>query len=177
MPSDERRFIIENDFTVPPISGRVNFDAVPDMAQEGYDNSTRVIFKASKGVCLYAYALSYRGAQKLLRDQALRKTFAPIDLGVGHLCGSDSNFKCISVFPQLIDSHKGAGRLSRDSDIGSFNAQEFRAQGFTFNIVHSMRLNLDRLLANSSAMPQRQRPDDPEIVGPPRLKPLGRVIE
>lgn len=177
MPNDERRLAIENDFTVPPIDGRINFSAVPDMAQEGYDNSTRVVYRASNGVCLYAYALSYRGARRLLRDQAHVESFTPIDLGIGHLCGSISDFKCVGVFPQLLDSHKAAGRISRDSDIGSYSAQESRSQGFTFNIVHSARLNLDRMLANSSAEPQRQRPNDPKIIGPPRLKPMGRVLE
>lgn len=175
MPNDERRFMIGNDFTVPPIDGRINFAAVPDMAQEGYDNSTRVVYQASNGVCLYSYALSYRGAQRLLRDQALLKSFAPIDIGIGHLCGSESGFKCIGVFPQLIDSHKAAGRISRDSDIGSYSAKEFRPTGYTFNIVHSARLNLDRMLVDPLAPPQRQRPNDPEIVGPPRLEPMGRI--
>lgn len=117
MPDDDRRWVIENDATVPDPKHRANFANIPDMAASGYDNSTRVVYRASDGVCLYAYALSFRGARKLLRGQALRKTFTPIDVGIGQLC-KEKGFKCISVFPQLIDSHKAAGRLSRTAISG-----------------------------------------------------------
>lgn len=176
MPDDERRWVIENDATVPDPKRRVNFASTPDMEASGYDNSTRVVYRASGGVCLYAYALSYRGARKLLRGQALRKTFTPIDVGIGQMC-KEKDFKCIGVFPQLIDSHKAAGRISRDSDIGKFSPSEVRLKGFTHNIVHSMRLNMDFLLADEKAMIERQWPDDPVVVGPPRQKPMGRVME
>jgi len=176
LPNDQRRFVIDNDFTVPPIERRVNFATVPDMAQEGYDNSTRAIYRANNGVCMYAYALSYRGARKVLRGQAVRKTFTPIDVGIGQMCGFP-DFKCISVFPQLIDSHKGPGRINRDSDIGSYSAEEVRPQGFTFNIVHSTRLNMDVLLNDSLAEAERQWPEDPRIIGPPKSMPVGRVLD
>ena len=145
------------------------------MVASGYDNSTRVIYRASHGVCLYAYALSYRGARKLLRGQALRKTFTPIDVGIGQMC-KEEDFKCIGVFPQLVDSHKAAGRISRDSDIGKFSAQEVRPKGFTHNIVHSIRLNMDSLLKDEKAAVERQWPEDPVVEGPTRQRPAGRVV-
>ena len=145
------------------------------MNEEGYDNHTRIIYQANGGVCLYAYALSYRGALRILRGQALRKSFTPIDIGISQMCGSEG-FKCVGVFPQIVDSHKAAGRLSRDSDIGSYSPKEVRQRGYTFNIVHSMRLNMDRLLADKDAPIERQWPDDPVVVGQPRLRPMGRVM-
>ncbi|KAL2039400.1 hypothetical protein N7G274_007672 [Stereocaulon virgatum] len=176
MPDHDRRWVIENDATVPDPKHRVNFAGIPDMAASGYDNSTRVVYRASDGVCLYAYALSFRGACKVLRGQALRKTFTPIDVGIGQLC-KEKEFKCISVFPQLIDSHKAAGRMSRDSDIGRFSPSEVRQKGFTYNIVHSMRLNMDRLLTGENATIVRQWPDDPIIDGPLRQRPMGKRTE
>jgi len=62
MADDRRRFLIENDLTVPPPHARVDFSTIPNMQSEDYDNSTRAIFRAEWGVCMYAYALSYRGA-------------------------------------------------------------------------------------------------------------------
>ena len=174
-PDDQRRFVIENDDTVPIPKHRVNFGAVPDMAAEGYDNNTRLVYEANNGVCLYGYALSLRGARKILRGQAQLQTFVPIDIGIGYMCRDDPNFKCIGVFPQLIDSHKGAGRLSRDSDIGTFSAQSVRQKGYTFNIVHSTRLNIDHLLAGEMDKIERQWPNDPEVKGSLRAKPVGRV--
>ena len=175
-PDDERRLVIENDATVPAPKRRGNFGAVPNMAEEGYDNHTRVVYQAGGGTCLYGYALSYRGALRLLRGQALLQTFTPIDFGISRMCGLKSGFKCVGVFPQIIDSHKAAGRLSRDSDIGSFSPQQFRQSGYTFNIVHSMRLNMDRLLEDNEAAIERQFPEDAVAVGQPRLRPMGRVV-
>lgn len=175
-PGDERRFVIENDATVPAKHRRANFAGIPDMDSEGYDNHTRVIFRAKRGCCLYAYALSYRGARKLLRDQASLTTFVPIDIGIGNWCQNDPDVKCVGVFPQLIDSHKAAGRQSRDSDIADYSPQEVRDRGFTFNIVHSTRLNLDHLLADETDQIERQWPTDSEISGPPLVRAMSRVL-
>ena len=175
--NDERRFVIENDATVPAGNRRTNFADFPDMAREGYDNETRVIYRARRGCCLYAYALSYRGAQKLLRHEASTTKWRPIDVAVSDWCATDPNVKCIGVFPQLIDSHKFAGRQNRNSDIAEYSAQEVRNKGYTFNIVHSTRLNLDHLLADESDKIERQWPTDPEVTGEPRGRPMGRVVE
>ncbi|KAL8858348.1 MAG: hypothetical protein Q9178_005029 [Gyalolechia marmorata] len=170
-PSDQRRFVIENDNTVPPMAHRVNFNTVPALNELGYDNSTRIVFRANDGVCLYSYALSYRGAQKVLRWQNNVKKFHPIDIGIGHQCRDDPNFKCIAVFPQLVDSHKSAGRASRDSDIGTFDPTQIREKGFTHNIVRSTRLNLDNLInGGRDAKIEDQWDDQPQLTGPRRTR-------
>ncbi|KAI4247808.1 MAG: hypothetical protein L6R42_009541 [Xanthoria sp. 1 TBL-2021] len=150
-PADERRFVIENDDTVPPMSHRVNFNKVPKLNELGYDNSTRIVFRANNGVCLYSYALSYRGAQNVLRWQNNVQKFEPIDIGIGYQCRDDTNFKCIAVFPQLVDLHKSVGRASRDSDIATYDPTQMREKGYTQNIVLSTRLNIDNLMQGGSA--------------------------
>lgn len=170
-PKDDRRFVIESDDTVPPMAHRVNFNAVPKLNDLGYGNSTRIVFRANDGVCLYAYALSYRGAQKVLRWQNKVKTFNPIDMGIGYQCRDDPNFTCIAVFPQLVDSHKSAGRQSRDSDIGSFDPKQMRKKGFTHNIVRSTRLNIDNLLhGGSDGKIEDQWDDLPQLSMPRRTR-------
>ncbi|KAL8942138.1 MAG: hypothetical protein Q9216_001823 [Gyalolechia sp. 2 TL-2023] len=170
-PSDQRRFVIENDDTVPPQQHRVNFSKCPKLNEEGYDNSTRIVFRAKDGVCLYAYALSFHGAQKVLRWQNKMDKFLPIDISIGNQCKNDPNFKCIGVFPQLIDSHKPAGRQSRDSDIGTFDPNNIREKGFTNNIVRSTRLNIETLLYDGEkAKIEDQWPDMPQLTGPRRTR-------
>lgn len=171
LDNDQRRFVVENDPTVPPMNHRVNFNEVPKLVQMGYDNTTRIVFEARDGVCLYSYALSYRGAQKVLRWQNNVKRFNPIDIGIGNQCKNDPNFKCIAVFPQLVDSHKSAGRQSRDSDIGQFDPKQIREKGFTYNIVRSTRLNIENLMNHGQdAKIEDQWTDLPELTGPPRRK-------
>ncbi|KAL8798685.1 MAG: hypothetical protein Q9182_006471 [Xanthomendoza sp. 2 TL-2023] len=170
-PQDERRFVIENDDTVPPLAHRLNFNAVPKMDELGYDNSTRIVFRANNGVCLYSYALSYRGAQKVLRWQNQVMRFNPIDMGIGYQCRDDANFKCIAVFPQLVDSHKSAGRHSRDSDIGSYDPKVMRAKGYTQNIVRSTRLNIENLMDGGRYPRMADQWDDlPQLVNPRRTR-------
>lgn len=141
---DDRRFIIENDPTAPPGRGRLNFGGVPDMSR--YDNTTRIMFAAKGGICLYSYALSYRGAQKILYYLSMSIFSKPVDFGFGDMCGQkERNFTCISVFPQIVDSHRSAGPESKDSDIGSRKGG-YRQRGYTANIVHSTRLNIDHLI-------------------------------
>ncbi|KAL8650020.1 MAG: hypothetical protein Q9210_004070 [Variospora velana] len=163
-PADPRQFVIENDMTVPPPQHRVNFNKVPQL----HDNSTRIVFKARTGVCLYSYALSYRGAQKLLRWQNNVKEFNPIDMGIGYQCRDDPNFKCIAVYPQVVDSHKAAGRQSRDSDIGAFDPNHIREKGFTHNIARSTRLNVENLMHGADI--ENQWADQPQLSGPRRTR-------
>jgi len=170
----DQRFVIENDFTVPPIERRVNYAGTPDMEQEGYNNSTRIVFQANRGVCTYAYALSYRGARKLLREQGQVQSLGPFDLAVGGMCGDE--FKCVSVFPQLLDSYKAAEVLGQDSDTTTSSKAGKRDKGYTNNIVHSTKLNLDLLLKDNFAESERQWPEDPQIVGPMRLKHIGQAV-
>ncbi|KAL9048146.1 MAG: hypothetical protein Q9206_006214 [Seirophora lacunosa] len=163
-PADPRQFVIENDNSVPPPQHRVNFNRVPEL----HDNSTRIVYKANNGVCLYSYALSYRGAQKVLRWQNNVKEFNPIDMGIGYQCRDDPNFKCIAVYPQVVDSHKGAGRQSRDSDIGAFDPNSIREKGFTHNIARSTRLNVENLMHGGAV--ENQWADQPTLSGPRRTR-------
>ncbi|KAL8926577.1 MAG: hypothetical protein Q9208_002904 [Pyrenodesmia sp. 3 TL-2023] len=167
-PSDTRRFVVENDATVPPPNHRQNFNKVPALNEMGYDNSTRIVFRAHDGVCLYSYALSFRGAQKVLRWQNNISKFYPIDIGIGYQCRDDAHFKCVAVFPQVVDSHKAAGRQSRDSDIGSFDPTKVREKGFTQNIVRSTRLNVENIMYGKAI--QDQWPDVPQLTGPRRTR-------
>ncbi|KAI4169689.1 MAG: hypothetical protein LQ343_005511 [Gyalolechia ehrenbergii] len=167
-PSDQRRYVIENDDTVPPVERRRNFSLVPKLNELGYDNSTRIVFRANDGVCLYSYALSFRGAQKVLRWQNNIDKFRPIDISIGNQCKNDPNFKCIAVFPQLVDSHKAAGRQSRDSDIGTFDPNNIRAKAYTNNIVRSTRLNVENLIYDGKI--EDQWPDMPQLTGPRRIR-------
>ncbi|KAL9128639.1 MAG: hypothetical protein Q9217_002735 [Psora testacea] len=149
----QQRFLIDNDPTVPPASRRWNVADTPDLSS--YTNMTRAVFRADYGICLYAYALSYTGAQKILRAQAIRKTWAPIDLGLGDMCKDSANtFNCIGVFPQLVDCHKTAGPMDRDSNIGNFPHDIVREVAYSPNIIYSTRLNVDRLLNGEEPLSQ-----------------------
>lgn len=163
---DWRRVLIKNDPTVTPPSHRVNWAETPeDMSK--YDNSTRVIYFSKGGTCTYSYALSYHGAQKLLKWLSMDIYGKAIDFGLHDMCSKPArNFKCLSVFPQIVAEHKGAGGSNKDSDIGPGGTQS-RKKGFTYNIVHSTRMNADALIDARLDDVVSQWPDDtPTLIGP-----------
>ncbi|KAI9842556.1 MAG: hypothetical protein M1837_007069 [Sclerophora amabilis] len=146
--ADPRKYVIPHDKTVAPPKNRVNFGAIPDMS--AWPNNTRIVFEAEAGVCLYGYALSLRGAQKFLYYLSLHPFNTAVDLGIREMCQDRSrDFRCVAVFPQLVDSHKAAGPQSRDSDIGK-PPDENREKGFTYNIKYSTRLNWNKLMNGQS---------------------------
>ena len=184
-PQDQRRFIIENDFTVALPDKRVNFlDDSLNTTKEGLDGRTRVIFESADGLCTYAYALSQSGAQKVLLAQSRVKHWKPIDIGLANMCKKEKNFRCLAVVPQLVDSHKGAGAVTRDSDINDPDAQEeVREKGYTFNIVHSVRLNIGKLIRGEQPptvggaedeADWSQYPDMEPVTGPARTRTMNR---
>ena len=161
---DSRRFIIDNDPSVPPPNHRVSFGNKLDVSE--YDNSTRVVFRAGGGVCVYSYALSLRGAQKLLHHFYTVESYEPYDLAIDTLCRTDPSFRCIGIYPQIIDSYKAAGPISRDSDIGDIKDKNIRKTGYTFNIVRSTRINLSKLISGSTEEAKLQWGDQPLVEGP-----------
>ena len=168
--TDNRRFVVENDPTVTPPTHRVNYGNIPDMSP--YDNTTRIVYAATGGVCLYSYALSHRGAQKVLFHLSMSLYSKPVDFGIHDLCNQKKrNFKCISAFPQIVDVHRGPGTSSKDSDIAYRPNGVIREKGFSFNIVHSTRLNVEHLIDNKMDEIESQWADETEVLeGPIRLR-------
>lgn len=145
---DTRRLVIENDPAVTPPKHRTSWGAAPNMTELGYDNHTRIVYESQAGVCMYAYALSLEGAKKALYYMSLSPFRMAVDMGFHDLCKLPHlNFTCISIYPTLVDSHKAAGNRTKDSDIGVIDEKEaVREKGFTWNIVRSVRINMESLL-------------------------------
>lgn len=113
---DEPLYIISNDETVAPKEHQGWKQLLND-----YPDQTRIVHRGVAPLCVFAYAVSRRGAQKLLA--ALTIT-APWDLAfdnqLAYACKDKLlDLKCYSVEPMLFFHHKAAGRMDRDSDIGA----------------------------------------------------------
>ncbi|KAI1090599.1 glycosyltransferase family 25 protein [Rostrohypoxylon terebratum] len=156
-----RKWAIENDATVPPrdkVTGLVNFSVYPEY--------TRWVHITGAPICTFAYALSQRGARKVLFDLSVDHLTGPFDNALAGLCrravstwgveesaeagdrGLDA--KCISVTPPLFFHHKAKGLVNGDSDIQAVKDDQVREKGMTENIVWSARNNIKNLIAGTS---------------------------
>lgn len=148
-----RKFVIPNDPTVPDldkVTGIIDFKKHPA--------HTRFVHITGAPICTFAYALSNRGARKVLFDLSVDHLTAPFDNALAGLCrrsvssyGVDDpvlagdhglDTKCISVTPPIFFHHKAKGAINADSDIQTVANGEIREHGTTENIVWSARNNL-----------------------------------
>lgn len=150
-PEDNRRFfVIPNDPTVEPPHHRQNVDT-PNMAYwEGAngDNQTRIVFKSEGGVCTAGYALSQRGARKILYYMSMQAFNRQVDWGYADLCkNKEYDFTCVSVFPQLVGVFHTAGNTSKWSDIGYGDESQSQVEPASAqHLVFSTRMNMENLL-------------------------------
>jgi hypothetical protein len=144
------KYTIHDDETVPPLSeitGLVDFRKYPEF--------TRWIHVSGGPICSFAYALSQRGARKVLFDLSVDHLLGPFDNALAGLCrdGASGNAdglrtKCISVTPPLFFHHRARGRVTGDSDIQKFENDDVpvRQKGTTENIVWSARNNIRNMM-------------------------------
>lgn len=161
---DNRRVLMKNDKTTTPPSHRVNWGGVPEMWPR-YDNTTRIMYYSKGSTCTYAYAISYRGAQKIIKYLSTEAYNKPVDFGLHDMCSDKKRgFRCIGMFPQIIGDHKPAGGADKDSDIGKGSHDNVREKGFSYNVVYSTRLNFGKLIDGKRDQAKSQWPDDMEPV-------------
>ncbi|KAH6652066.1 hypothetical protein BKA67DRAFT_537910 [Truncatella angustata] len=153
----QRKFVIENDLTVPPldkVTGLIDFKQSPE--------HTRFVHITAAPICTFAYALSQRGARKVLFDLSVDHLNGPFDNSLAWLCrravssmGSTDpkaagdrglDAKCISVTPPVFFHHKAKGLISGDSDIQTVADSKIREKGSTENIVWSARSNIRNMI-------------------------------
>jgi hypothetical protein len=144
------KYTIRNDETVPPldkITGLVKFRDYPEF--------TRWVHVSGGPICSFAYALSQRGARKVLYGLSVDRLGAPVDNALADFCrdGASRNqeglrAKCISVTPPVFFHHRAKGHVSGDSDIQNAENKDspLREKGTTENIVWSARNNVRNML-------------------------------
>ncbi|KAG2418495.1 hypothetical protein HFD88_001596 [Aspergillus terreus] len=145
-------FAIPDDPTVPSKEHLDTWGGPLDKWKEQYpelsDESTRFIYQASMGCCTYGYAVTAKGAKKILAALSLDRLDCPVDNAMSDLCAGTNGrrqVKCFAPWPNLIGTYKHAGPESRDSDIEDRSEDKFH-DASSMNVVYSTRLNIQRLI-------------------------------
>ncbi|KAJ5819067.1 hypothetical protein N7474_004658 [Penicillium riverlandense] len=146
---EEPFFLTPNELTVvPPAHFLPYLREVPRMRRP---ENSRMACTLNDGVCSNGYAVSQRGAQRILA--ALSVSPSPladqIDIGaefdvvLGRMCGH-GYLRCFAPYPSLTGKYREAGLASKSSDIAS--APEKMVEAESHGLMYSTMLNLNRIL-------------------------------
>ncbi|KAM3414603.1 hypothetical protein BST61_g9762 [Cercospora zeina] len=161
-PGEEqsRLYVIDDDSTVPPLphrNGKWYSDKIPPQVLE---ENKRIVFKATRGgLCMYAYAVTYESARKILTALSVVPRDDPVDMQYRHVCSGRYGvpIECYGSYPTLFATHRAAGPADRDSDLNSWGSKWHKE--YTWDIVYSTIQNLPRLMTGNPYV-QAQWPKD-----------------
>ncbi|KAK3905562.1 hypothetical protein C8A05DRAFT_12645 [Staphylotrichum tortipilum] len=144
------RVIRLDDETVAPKKNLWTFN-IPFTLKESYPEHTRAYHHVQEGVCTLGYALSQRGARKLLHEVGLKGVTDAYDILLRFFCegekGRAAGRQCLTTQPALFHHHRTAGRVNGMSDISNHGDNgEFREKAITDMVRWSVRLNVEALL-------------------------------
>ena len=116
-PENPRQYSYEDEATMPD---KTVFKLLDSFNSDLHAAGLRSVFPLRIACCLYGYAVSRKGAQKLL--DAAAKTNSPIDWVVSNACTERTGgLNCIGVWPPLI-----AGADSRSNmQVGDNNPEDW----------------------------------------------------
>lgn len=137
------RVVHLGDDTVPA-NDHLHFLSDEDDPRLSYPAHTRITHHVLGSVCSLAYAVSQRGARRLLYELGVRKFDGAFDVMLRDTCdGSNARHRgvCLTVQPQLFNHHRPAGHASSYSDI-SEHPEKINELPHTEMIRWSARLNL-----------------------------------
>lgn len=154
---DTQYWVTKNDPTLVPWRHRTNKSRWPKVkgVSDIDGEFTRLIYEPANPLCAFTYALSLKGAEKLLYRYSVQPGATVWDRSMAWFCKDRSN-KCVGVFPGLFESYKAAGNMTRDSDrLAPIPGQEpqIRMKGETLNLGFPMKQNLESFVTKSKAVP------------------------
>lgn len=146
---EEPFFLTPNDLTVVPPSHFLPYlREVPHMRRP---ENSRMTCTVNDGVCSNGYAVSQRGAQRILAALSVSPslladqidTGAEFDVALGRMCGH-GYLRCFAPYPSLTGNYRAAGLASKSSDHASVPEEMVQAE--SHGLMYSTMLNLNRLL-------------------------------
>lgn len=141
------RVIHRNDETVAPQKNLWSINK-PFTLKEEYPAHTRSVSHAQEGVCTLGYALSHRGARRIMQEVALKPVTDAYDILMRFFCEGVKGRKkgvCLAPQPPYFHHHRAVGPMSAMSDIGNHGG-DYRKEAMTDMVRWSVRLNADAII-------------------------------
>ncbi|KAJ3499003.1 hypothetical protein NLG97_g683 [Lecanicillium saksenae] len=141
------RVIHHNDKTVAPKKDLWSINK-PFTLVDDYPAHTRAVSHAQEGVCTLGYALSHRGARRIMQEVALKPVTDAYDILLRFFCEGRHGRRqgvCVAPQPPYFHHHRPAGPRSSMSDIGD-HGTEYNKESRTDMVRWSVRLNSDLII-------------------------------
>ncbi|KAF2805738.1 uncharacterized protein BDZ99DRAFT_511140 [Mytilinidion resinicola] len=132
-PNPLGRVVYSNDLTVPE-KQFIHFQWGSEDLTNDYPTHTRVVHHATGGVCSLAYAVSQRGARRLLYE-----------LGFCNGANRRVHGTCLTVQPQLFQHHRPRGARKGFSDISN-HGEDWNEKPYSKHIQWSVRKNFRKMV-------------------------------
>lgn len=146
------RVIYYNDETVPQNHHLHVMEQERD-PREIFPDHTRTTHHVMGQICSLVYAVSQRGARRILYEMGVKKFDGPYDIMLRDICeGVNDRPKgavCLSVEPGIFNHHRPVGPSAYHSDISEHLAPPVEV-AFTENIRYSARLALENYAVGST---------------------------
>lgn len=116
-------------------------------------DDTRLVCTMQDAACTPAYAMSYRGAQRVLAALSVNpsgfedqlQTGDQIDIELGRMCHSGL-LKCFAPFPALAGTYRSAGLASKGTDQSGHQGGAAMERAASWGVVYSTMLNIKHVL-------------------------------
>lgn len=162
------RVIHYNDETVPQNHHLHVMEQERD-PREIFPDHTRTTHHVMGQICSLVYAVSQRGARRILYEMGVNKFNDPYDIMLRDICeGVNDRPKgavCLSVEPGIFNHHRPVGLSAYHSDISEHLAPPVEV-AFTENIRYSARLALPNFAVGDTQLEDQW----PDAVTPPSYK-------
>ena len=153
---DKPIYRISEDKTMPGwdhISGLANHPP-----WEMFPEHTRFVHSTGDPTCSFGYAVSHRGAQKMMYHLEIAGLGAPFDVELRTFCKA-AGVICASATLGYFGRHRAAGLEQADSDLEAYGGDgQVRTQAYTDLVKYSVRLNVERLLQGEAPVSQWSEP-------------------
>ncbi|KAJ5150688.1 uncharacterized protein N7500_010877 [Penicillium coprophilum] len=145
-------YLTPNDPTIPmPHHFRPLWRDSPIFKGHERPDHSRLVCTASDAICSMFYAVSYRGAQRILAALSVNPSGlaeeidigAQFDVSLGRMCGK-GYLRCFAPFPSITGAFRQAGPKAKTSDINDETGEQggFSSSG----VMYSTMLNINRIL-------------------------------
>ncbi|KAL2870722.1 uncharacterized protein BJX67DRAFT_246024 [Aspergillus lucknowensis] len=161
--SDLPSFLTPNDPTILPPHHFLPYWRDPPPLNRPDDS--RLTCAISDGVCSIVYAVSFRGAQRILAALSVNPSGiadkidigAQFDVSLGRLCGS-GYLRCFAPYPSLTGGYRPAAPATKGSDINGLDGDPEKPfdgpiEGpFSNGVMYSTMLNINRILGEEETV-------------------------